>query len=125
MKKLKLALFLLFASMIVLELFFDRDFAQIKQAVNKYRQPSGSFGQLTTDIKTIFAGGQISLGGIAIDQFKDRLIYVWTDSDGILHNSETMPKVKDFKVIKMGDLKLNSQKAMSKEEIEALLQAKP
>ncbi len=124
MKKFKLALFLTFSIMIILQLFFGRDFSQLKDAATKYRH-KGDFGQLMQDVSRIFAGGKINLGGIASEQLKQRLIYVWTDDQGVVHNSETKPKTGDFKVIKMGDNLINTQKGLTDEEIKQRLKANP
>ncbi|MDQ7050105.1 MAG: hypothetical protein Q9M92_11465 [Enterobacterales bacterium] len=124
MKKFKLILFVTFGGMIVLQLFFDRDFSQLKYAFAKY-QHQGTLSQLTGDIKSIFAGGRINLNGLAVSQLKERVIYVWTDAEGVVHNSERKPKDADFKVVKMGAGLISSQKALSKEEIQKQLKAKP
>jgi len=124
MKKIKLALFFSFASMIVLQLFFGRDFTQLKDAFKKYHQ-KGVLSQLGEDIATIFAGKNINLGGIATADLKERLIYIWTDTKGGVHHSETKPKVGEYKVIKMGDGLIKSQKGLTDEEIEQQLNSKP
>jgi len=110
--------------MIVLQLFFGRDFSQLKGAFEKFNR-QGTYSQLSDDIKAIFAGGTISLGGIAVEEFKERLIYIWTDTQGVVHNSETKPKVGDYRVIKMGDNLLNTQKGLTDEEIMQQLNSKP
>ena len=47
---------------------------------------------------------------------------MWTDEQGIVHNSERKPAgVTEYEVIRMGDLKIETQEALSKEEIERQL----
>ena len=103
-----------------LQLFGGRDFGQVPTAWEKYRH-GGDLVSLGNDIGIIFAGDKISVGGLATAKLAERLIYRWTDEQGVVHNSERMPNVENYEVIRMGDIKIETQKALDKEEIKKAL----
>ena len=120
LKKFIIILVLFFIVVAGLQIFGSRDFGQISIAWDKY-QHGGDLTGLAGDIVIIFAGDKVNQGGLASAKMADRLIYRWTDENGIVHNSERMPKVDNYEVIRMGDLKMETQKAMNKEEIKEAL----
>jgi hypothetical protein len=120
-KKFIVILVLFCVVLVGLQLFGGRDFTQITIAWDKY-QHGGDLGGLTTDVGVIFSGEKVSESGLATAKLADRLIYRWTDKQGTVHNSERLPAgISDYQVIRMGDLTIETQKAMTKEEIEAQL----
>ena len=104
-----------------LQLFGGRDFTQVPTAWDKY-QHGGGFTNLIKDVGIIFSGDEISVGGLATAKLADRLIYRWTDENGIVHNSERMPNVEKYEVIRMGDITVETQEALDEEEIKKALQ---
>ena len=118
----KFAIILVLFALIIagLQLFGGRDFGQSVAAWEKYEH-YGEIGRLLDDIVIIFSGEKISEGGLAIAKLSERLIYRWTDENGIVHNSERMPKVDKYEIIRMGDVSIGTQKAMDKEEIDKAL----
>ena len=112
---------IVFALIVVgLQLFGGRDFTQVPTAWDKYRH-GGDIGSLTKDIGIIFSGDKISVGGLATAKLAERLIYRWTDEDGVVQHSERMPNVDNYEVIKMGDITVETQKSLNKEEIDKAL----
>ncbi len=103
-----------------LQLFGDRDFSQVSIAWDKY-QHGGTISSLSADISDIFAGKIINEGGLATAKMAEHLIYRWTDEQGVVHHSERAPKDKKYKVIRMGDLSIKTQKALDDEEIKKAL----
>ena len=103
-----------------LQLFGDRDFTQVTIAWDKY-QYGGTISSFSSDIGDIFAGKTINQGGLAIAKMSEHVIYRWTDEFGVVHNSERMPKVGKYEVIRMGDLKIETQEALEEEEIKKAL----
>lgn len=121
LKKFIIILVLFSLVLVGLQLFGGRDFTQITIAWDKY-QHGGDIGSLTSDVGIIFSGEKVSEAGLATAKLADRLIYRWTDEQGIVHNSERKPVgVTEYEVIRMGDLKIETQEALSKEEIERQL----
>ena len=121
LKKFVFILIVFVAIVAGLQLFGDRDFAQVSIAWDKY-QHGGNISSLSSDVVDIFAGNKINQGGLDSAKMAERLIYRWTDDQGVVHNSERMPKVANYEVIRMGDLKMETRKAMDKEEIDRALQ---
>lgn len=103
-----------------LQLFGGRDFGQVSVAWEKY-QYGGDLGSLSKDIIIIFAGDKINQGGLESAKTAERMMYRWTDEKGVVHVSERMPKEGEFEVIRMGDLKIETQKALDEEEIKKAL----
>lgn len=103
-----------------LQLFGGRDFSQISAALQKY-QHGGTLEILTDDIGRIFVGQTISRGGIAMAELANRVVYRWVDDKGVVQHSERMPNVEKYEVIRMGDLELETQKALDEEEIKKAL----
>jgi len=120
LKKLAIILILFLLVVAGLQMFGGRDFRQVSVAWDKY-QHGGTLTILAGDVVTIFAGDKVNEGDLALAKMADRLIYRWTDELGVVHNSERMPSVKNYEVIRMGDLKLETQKSLDKEEIERAL----
>ncbi len=120
LKKFIIILVLFFLIVVGLQTFGGRDFGQVSIAWDKY-QHGGDISSLSKDIVIIFAGDKVNQGGLDSAKMADRLIYRWTDEFGVVHNSERMPKVKNYEVIRMGDLKMETQQAMDKEEIKQAL----
>ena len=103
-----------------LQLFGGRDFGQVNDAWDKY-QYSEDLSGFVKDLGIIFSGEKINQGGLDVARLANRVMYRWTDEYGTVHNSERMPKVGKFEVIKMGDIKIDTQKALDKEEIKRAL----
>jgi hypothetical protein len=103
-----------------LQLFGGRDFGQVNVAWKKY-QYGGDLGSLSEDIGSIFAGDKVNQGGLESARMAERLMYRWTDDKGVVHMSERMPKDGKYEVIRMGDLKIETQKALDEEEIKKAL----
>jgi hypothetical protein len=103
-----------------LQLFGGRDFTQVSIAWDKY-QHGGDISSFSKDLGIIFSGKKISQGGLATAKLAERLIYKWTDENGIVQHSERKPNVDDYEVIKMGDVTVETQKSLDKEEIEKAL----
>ncbi len=120
LKKIRLVFIVLTLVIIGLQMFGDRDFSQLTIAVDKFNHGQ-SFSELIDDISLIFAGESINQGGLDSAKMADRIIYRWTDAEGIVHNSERMPKVEKFEAIRLGDLKIETQEALGKEEIKKAL----
>lgn len=120
LKKFIIILVLFSLILVGLQFFGGRDFTQVPTAWDKYRH-GGDLTSLTKDIGIIFSGEKISVGGLATAKLANRVIYRWTDEQGVVHNSERMPSVEDYEVIRMGDLKMETQKALDKEEIKKAL----
>ena len=120
LKKFIIILVLFSLVLVGLQFFGGRDFTQVPTAWDKYRH-GGDLTSLTKDIGIIFSGEKISVGGLATAKLANRVIYRWTDEQGVVHNSERMPSVENYEVIRMGDLKMETQKALDKEEIKKAL----
>ena len=120
MKRLIFIFILFLLTIAGLQLFGDRDFSQVPIAWDKY-QYGGTVSSFSSDIGDIFAGKTISQGGLATAKMSEHIIYRWTDEFGTVHNSERMPKVEKYEVIRMGDLKIETQEALDDEEIKAAL----
>ena len=120
MKKIFAILIILLLVMVALQMFGGRDFTQVPTAVEKY-QLNGDAGAFVKDMGTIFKGKEISEGGMAVQQMAERLIYKWKDESGVIKFSERMPDVKNFEVIRVGDLHMTTQESLSQEEIDRLL----
>jgi len=103
-----------------LQLFGGRDFGQVSVAWEKY-QYSDDLGSLSEDIVIIFAGDKVNQGGLESARTAERLMYRWTDDKGVVHMSERMPKQGEYEVIRMGDLRMETQEALDKEEINKAL----
>ena len=103
-----------------LKLFGGRDFRQVSVAWDKYQYNEDLTG-LIKDIGVIFSGDKVSRGGLDVAILAERTIYKWTDEFGTVHHSERMPKGVDYEEIRMGDIKIETQKAMDKEEIKRAL----
>jgi len=103
-----------------LQLFGGRDFTQVTIAWDKYRHGGdvSGFGQ---DVVSIFAGDKINQGGLSTAKLADRIIYRWTDEQGVVHHSERMPKGVKFETITMGELSITVQESLDKEEIDKAL----
>ena len=116
-------LFILFVFALViagLQLFGGRDFSQITVAWEKYRY-GGTLGELVSDVGSIFAGEKLNQGGLATAKLANRIIYRWTDEHGVVHHSERMPTGYEYETIRMGDVSIDVQKSMDKEEIDSAL----
>lgn len=120
MKRLIFIFILFLLTVAGLQLFGDRDFTQVSFAWDKY-QNGGTISSFSSDIGDIFAGKTINQGGLATAKMSEHVIYRWTDEFGIVHNSERMPKVGKYEVIRMGDLKIVTQEALDEEEIKKAL----
>lgn len=103
-----------------LQLFGGRDFKQVNLAWNKYSH-GGTIGSLSSDVIAIFLGERIKRGDLDVKLMANRLVYRWTDEYGVVHNSDRMPKVEDYEVIRIGDMTMETQEAMSREDIDKLL----
>lgn len=103
-----------------LQMFGGRDFGQASIAWEKY-QYGGDLGSLSEDIMIIFAGDKINQGGLESARTAERMMYRWTDEKGVVHVSERMPKKGEYEVIRMGDLRIETQKALDEEEIKKAL----
>lgn len=119
-KKFVLILILFFVVVAGLQLFGGRDFGQVSVAWEKY-QYGGDLAGLSEDIMIIFAGDKVNQGGLESAKTAERMMYRWTDELGVVHVSERMPKSGDYEVIRMGDLQIETQKALDKEEIKKAL----
>jgi len=120
MKRL-IFIFILFVLTVAgLQLFSDRDFSQVPIAWDKY-QHGGTIFSFSSDIGDIFAGKTINQGGLAVAKMSEHIIYRWTDEVGVVHHSERMPKVEKYEMIRMGDLKIETQEALDEEEIKNAL----
>lgn len=119
-KKFLIAIVIFSVIVLGLQLFGGRDFTQVTTAWDKYRH-GGDIGSLTQDIGIIFSGDRISEGGLATAKLAERLIYKWTDENGVVQHSERKPNVDNYEVIKMGDVTVETQKSLDKEEIEQAL----
>lgn len=120
LKKFVIILVLFLVVVAGLQLFGGRDFSQLSIAWDKYQHGS-DVTRLVGDVGIIFAGDEVSVAGLATAKMAERLIYRWTDKNGVVHNSERMPNVENYEVIRMGDLKIETQKAMDEEEIKRAL----
>jgi hypothetical protein len=120
MKRLLFVFILFLLTVAGLQLFGDRDFSQVSIAWDKY-QYGGTISSFSSDIGDIFAGKTINQGGLATAKMSEHVIYRWTDEFGVVHNSERMPKVGKYEVIRMGDLKIETQEALEEEEIKKAL----
>ncbi len=119
-KKFLIAIVLFVVILVGLQFFGGRDFTQVPTAWEKYRH-GGDIGSFTTDLGIIFSGEKISEGGLATAKLAERLIYKWTDENGVVQHSERMPNVDNYEVIKMGDVSIETQKSLDKEEIDRAL----
>jgi len=119
-KKLIVILVLFILVIAGLQLFGGRDFGQIGTAWDKYRY-SDDLGGLTKDVIIIFSGDQVNTGGLDVAKTEERVMYRWTDERGVVHNSEHPPKTGDYEEIRIGELKIKTQKGMEKEEIDKAL----
>ena len=120
LKKFVVILILFVLVVAGLQMFGGRDFGQVSVAWEKY-QYSGSLGSLSEDIVIIFGGDKINQGGLESAKTAERMMYRWTDENGLVHVSERMPKQGEYEVIRMGDLQIETQKALDKEEIKKAL----
>jgi len=120
-KKLIVILVLFFIVVAGLQLFGGRDFTQVTVAWDKY-QYGGTLSGLGSDIVTIFTGDKINQGGLSTAKLAERIIYRWTDEQGVVHHSERMPGsgIK-YETISMGELNITVQKSLDKEEIKKAL----
>lgn len=119
-KKFLIAIVVFSLVVVGLQVFGGRDFTQVATAWDKYRH-GGDISSLTKDVGIIFSGEKISEGGLATAKLAERLIYKWTDKNGIVQHSERKPNVDNYEVIKMGDVTVKTQKSLDKEEIEQAL----
>ncbi len=103
-----------------LQLFADRDFSQLSIAVDKY-QHGGNISTLLSDTGEIFAGKTVNKGGLATAKMAEHFIYRWTDEQGTVHLTERAPKDRKYEVMKMGDMSIETQKALDEEEIKKAL----
>jgi len=120
LKKFVVILILFIVIVAGLQMFGGRDFGQVSVAWEKY-QYGGNLSNLSEDIMVIFAGDKINQGGLESARTAERMMYRWTDEKGLVHVSERMPKDGEFEVIRMGDLKIETQKALDEEEINKAL----
>ena len=120
LKKFILILILFMVLVAGLQLFGGRDFGQVSVAWEKY-QYDGDINSLSEDIVIIFAGDKVNQGGLESARTAERLMYRWTDDKGVVHMSERMPKQGEYEVIRMGELKMETQEALDKEEINKAL----
>jgi len=120
LKKFVVILVLFVVVIAGLQLFGDRDFAQMGTAWDKYRH-GGDLSSLSKDVVIVFSGDKVNKGNLDVVQSAERLLYRWTDERGVVHNSGRPPKTGEYEVIKMGELKVKTQKGMEKEEIDQAL----
>lgn len=120
-KKFIIILVLFFLIIAGLQLLGGRDFAQLGDAWDKY-QYNDDLSELVKDIGVIFSGEKINQGGLDVARQANRVMYRWTDEYGTVHNSERMPKVEKYEVIRMGDIRIETQKALDKEAIKKALE---
>lgn len=120
LKKFIVILILFFIIVAGLQIFGGRDFGQVTVAWEKY-QYGGTIGDLVSDVGIIFAGDKIKQGGLATSKLANRIIYRWTDENGVVHHSERMPTGVKYETIKMGDVSIEVQESLDKEEIEGAL----
>ena len=78
------------------------------------------FAGTITEIK-VAVGDKINEGGMAVQQMGERVVYKWKDENGVTHLTERMPDMAEYEVVKMGELQLTPQEALSQEEIDKLL----
>ncbi len=103
-----------------LQIFGGRDFGQVGLALDKY-QSGGSFGDFVSDVGVIFKGGKVKESLYLSSRYRDKVMYRWKDEFGEVHVSERQPNVENFEVIRLGDLNMPMQEAMSEEEIKQIL----
>lgn len=103
-----------------LQLFGGRDFGQFSLAWDKYNH-GGDVSSFMSDALVIFKGGKVRESYLPLGKYAEQYMYRWVDELGQTHVSERQPKVENFEKIRIGDLKFDVQKGMSKEEIEAAL----
>ncbi len=120
LKKIVVILILFVLIVAGLQMFGGRNFGQVSVAWEKY-QYGGTLGSLSEDILIIFAGDKINQGGLESAKTAERMMYRWTDDKGGVHVSERMPKQGKYEVIRMGDMQMETQKALDKEEIKKAL----
>jgi|GEM_PF-2323323 len=120
MKKLGLLILLLAAITAGAHYSGARDFSQVSFAWKKLDN-GGEWGAFFSDLVTIIKGEKLVSSQISLTANPNQIIYRWKDELGQLHFGQTPPKDVDFEVIKQGDLKLQTQKSMSKDEIDQVL----
>ncbi len=118
LKKFLIIIIIIGLSLFALGKYGGRDFSQISFAWDKY-QHSGEIGGFFSDLGVILQGGYVKAPSLPFDA--EKFIYRWTDEQGQLRISENRPDVANYEKIKIGDMKFESQKAMTKEEIESIL----
>ncbi|MCO7225317.1 DUF4124 domain-containing protein [Pleionea sp. CnH1-48] len=84
-------------------------------------QDTESVGELVAETISVFRGIRVSRAPMSVRE-ANKVIYKWTDKYGQVHmNYQLPPDVKDYETVRLGDLKFDIDKSLSKEEKEALL----
>ncbi len=119
----KMAVLLLIAGLVLgyFQLYTARDFGQLGLVWSKYTK-AGNLNQLFDDISIVFAGGRVKEPTISNSKYSDKVVYRWKDKSGLVHVSEAKPAVDNYETIRVGDLKITTQKGLTKEEIDSALQ---
>lgn len=106
-----------------LQVFGHRDFSQMSLAWDNYSN-GGSFSELISGIGAVISGGNVIEPDMANSKYANDVVYRWKDESGQTHLSETKPRVTHFETIRVGDLKLQTQKGLTQDEIDQALQPK-
>jgi len=121
----KLLFIIILLSLVIggLQIFGERDFGQMTLAWDKYNN-GGNIGSFFSDVVVVFKGEKVKESALPLGKYADRYMYRWKDELGQIHVSERQPNVAEFEKIRIGDLKFDIQKGMTKEEINQVLKTK-
>ncbi|MDH5434722.1 MAG: DUF4124 domain-containing protein [Gammaproteobacteria bacterium] len=120
MKKLLVFIVAIIVILSALHLSGVRDLGQLSLAWDK-KQQGGSFSGFLSDVGMFIRGEKVRESLLPPSEYVEKAMYRWTDENGQVHVSEIKPEVENFEIIKMGELKYQTQEGMSQEEIDAAI----